>query len=863
MALEINIGEEYKIKIEKTEEFEKSIFKEVYTQATKNVEEIILQANTVSNTKSISNDDYNNVIAFTGERGTGKSSSMISFADALKNKNSKDTFWSETPNLEKTKIKSLDIIDPSLFRNEDKLFEIIISKMFSKFQKKLKKENTIKNDRKRDLIKQFQKVFNNLKVVHNGKSDVYEKEAIEALSDLAFGTNLKENFKKLVDEYLLCMYGIDNSKDKKGFLLIPIDDFDLNISGAYEMLEDIRQFLIQSNVLILIAFKMEQLQDSINNEIIKEYDMIYNFGKDAKVYLSENISNKSNKYLDKLFPLERRFNTPILIENNISSKEMKLYDLQYEIDFKKKLKLEGKEIPKDKVYYKKDQTIEDTFLDLVYDKTKILISKNKFEKNIIIPNTLRDLTNTITLIYRKADINSFKVYLNKEIVSNLSQKEISFFKELETTSNVMLNQFILNWIGENKKDFLNEEIFERGRIIRGRFQLSNKGILTKVKKYYNASFADVLSILRELKNNILVTKTQQSQFLNYLNIYCNIRITEVLNKKDYKNELLNLTNDRLTNNDIKYFPEKRIPNKTSKKRDYFEVYQKPLDLYEYLKQNIKSQEDDQKELTDNYLCIIHFFNFIGKGSVENKTYVEIPEDIKERKGNQYNTITFNAISFLSNITQYNSTIERYVPLNLITSIENSDLYPKLQEWNNNIPKDFFKIYNYSLFDEILKNIQEYSGKNINLELGYGDNLFKFIVEGLKTISKSLSKKYNIDLSSIINNPIINHWKENKENINVLFDLIFEASNNKDELSLKYILEEDYAKVVDAFLKRSKTKLTSGQIPYLITHLNGIENPPNDKLIDKIEQLKKEINDDNFKSVRTKIEFLLKSNTMNG
>ncbi|WP_299122066.1 hypothetical protein [uncultured Tenacibaculum sp.] len=317
MKLGINIGEEYKIKIEKENEFNNSIFKEVYTQAAKNVEEIILQANTVYNTKSISNDDYNNVIAFTGERGTGKSSSMISFADALKNKNSKDTFWNATPNLEKAKIKSLDIIDPSLFRNEDKLFEIIISKMFSKFQKKLKKENTIKNDRKRDLIKQFQKVFNNLKVVHNGKSDVYEKEAIEALSDLAFGTNLKDNFKKLVDEYLLCLYGIDNSMGKKGFLLIPIDDFDLNISGTYEMLEDIRQFLIQSNVLILIACKIEQLQDSINNEILKEYETLFKYKKDNNdLELSEIISNKSNKYLTKLFPIERRLKTPDLLTNH-------------------------------------------------------------------------------------------------------------------------------------------------------------------------------------------------------------------------------------------------------------------------------------------------------------------------------------------------------------------------------------------------------------------------------------------------------------------------------------------------------------------------------------------------------------------
>ncbi|MCD8411792.1 hypothetical protein [Tenacibaculum finnmarkense] len=44
MALEINIGEEYNVKIEKGKEFDESIFKEVYRQAGKCVEEIIIQS---------------------------------------------------------------------------------------------------------------------------------------------------------------------------------------------------------------------------------------------------------------------------------------------------------------------------------------------------------------------------------------------------------------------------------------------------------------------------------------------------------------------------------------------------------------------------------------------------------------------------------------------------------------------------------------------------------------------------------------------------------------------------------------------------------------------------------------------------
>ncbi|MBU3012266.1 hypothetical protein KO506_12690 [Polaribacter vadi] len=858
MALEINIGEEYKIKIEKTEDFEKSIFKEVYTQATKNVEEIILQANTVSSTKSISNDDYNNVIAFTGERGTGKSSSMISFADALKNKKSKDTFWSATPNLEKAKIKSLDIIDPSLFRNEDKLFEIIISKMFSKFQKKLKKENTIKNDRKRDLIKQFQKVFNNLKVVHNGKSDVYEKEAIEALSDLAFGTNLKENFKKLVDEYLLCMYGIDNSKDKKGFLLIPIDDFDLNISGAYEMLEDIRQFLIQSNVLILIAFKMEQLQDSINNEIIKEYDMIFKYGEKANIYLSENISNKSNKYLDKLFPLERRFNTPILIENNISTQKMNLYDSQYEIELKEELNTKDVKVNKDKIYYIKNQTIENTFLGLVYRKTNILIAKNKFEKNIIVPNTLRDLTNTITLIYRESNINSFKTYLNKEIGSNLSQEEVYFFKELDKASNTTLNQFILNWIGINKNGLLFNSDYDPT------FEDENEiSRLTKIKKYYNASFGDVLSVLREIKSNILVTDIKNLQFVSYLKIYYSIRFTELFKNNFNIENLQILTNDRLTNNSIKYFPTIRDKPKGLGRRDYFVINKSPLDLYQYIVDLINEITPNNNNYNEIYLWFTHFLNFIGYGSKDNKYYVNnITDDIKERTGNKYETVTFSAISILNNLNNSDKLIKQYVPHNILVDIKDSNFYLNLKQWNIDLNKDYYLVYNINLFDEILNKLSDYSSSKDSLGDNYGKRLHVYLYDGLKEISEKLSIKYNIDLRDICNNPFFDYWNDNYSVLNGILDSLFNFSSEKSIKSL-YKLDNENLNTINRFIKHSLPSLTKKKLAILINKLAKSKNSPNQRILNELWKLRNSLNNNNLEEIKNDLRDLLNNLKSNG
>jgi hypothetical protein len=868
MALEINIGEEYKIKIEKETEFKDSIFNDIYTQAAKNIDEIISHAHLINKgNHSIGNNDYNNVIAFTGERGTVKSNYMISLSDALKNKNVNDTFWNNTPNIKNSKIKSLDIIDPSLFRNDDKLFEIIISKMFSKFQLKLKnKGNKINEGKKRSLIKKFQEVFNNLKVVHNGKSDVYGKEAIEALSDLAFGTTLKNNFKELVDEYLSCMYSIDNNTDK-GFLLITIDDFDLNISGAYEMLEDIRQFLIQSNVIILIAFKMEQLQDSINNEIIREYEMIFKYGEKARVYLSENLSNKSNKYLDKLFPLERRFNTPSLIENNISSKKMSLYDAQYELKIKSK-----KETIENKIYFIKDQTIENTFLGLVYKKTGLLISKNRFEKNIIVPNTLRDLANTITLIYRKSDVKSFKTYLNKEITSNLLENEVSFFNELDKISNATLNQFILNWIGENKSDLLpkNEKRFEfiESRNRTGRFERIEVehepeiAILTKIKRYYNSSFGDILSLFRELKNNILVTDIKNLQFISYLNIYYSIRYTEFFKEDNSFENLQILTNDRLTNHTIKYFPTIRDKPTGFDRRDYFEIPKKPLEIYDYINDNFNTDKTQRTFNSEMYFWVIHFFNFIGKGSLQSKNYIKITDDIKNRSGNKYETVTFNAISFLSNINNSEKIITQYVSFNLIEEINNSDLYKHLKDWNNTLSKNYYLIYNISLFDEILNKLFDYASNKDSLGDNYGKRLFTYLFEGLNEICDKLSVKYSIDLSQIINNPFFNYWKENEDALNEILHLLFDISSNENTVD-NYILDRQNLNLINRFLSNSLPSLTKMKLSILINKLINSNNPPNHKFIDSAWKIRHNLNNNNIQEKKIEVRDLLNKLKSNG
>ncbi|WP_341220493.1 hypothetical protein [Polaribacter atrinae] len=815
MALEINIGEEYNIKIEKGEEFDESIFKDVYRQAAKCVEEIITQSQK-GIVPSISNDSYNNIIAFTGERGTGKSSSMISFAEALINKkdNSHKTFFTKGKkknkaykNINETEIDSLDVIDPSLFKGDDKLFEIIISKMFSKFQKEITGGVlNISQDDKRKLIKHFQKVFNNLKVVHKGKSDVYDKEAIEALSDLAYGTNLKDNFGKLVDVFLKT---IGKGSD---FILIVIDDFDLNISGAHEMLEDIRQFLIQKNIILFIACKIEQLQDSVNQEIVQNFKTIINNDTIQNVYLSEEVNDKSERYLDKLLPLEKRINTPSFNLNNSSKDVLNIY---------------GEDVDKD-VY--KGKSIEKTILELIYRKTKHIVTSNDFE-NIIIPSTLRNIANVTTFIYREKNIEAYKRVLFKGINSDLKTDYINFFKEIENTPNKSLNQYIVNWIGS-----VNNKILENNRegknfkrllySVRLRSESNNNRhihLITEASNFANVSYADVMLLIRSLEEYRIFSDKDLFKLYSYIKLYYSLRIS-----LSNKTELLELVNGEMTNSELKFLRSEQ----GASDRHEFKIEYKPVDLFKLIEDrrslfNFKENNQPNKEETKEdyntsvelYFWLSFFFTQLGTPALRYRNESEVQhKTIAKKIGNPYQTVTFNALAFLHNTLSTKLVLKRFFPDHNL--VKQTPLFDKIEVWNKKLKENsnYYNIFNFQLFDEFLTELYNKAmDKNLDSNGSFGKDLHNFIVNGLSEVINVFKVKYPyLDLTPILDNPIIKYWNENLEAVTTLLDLIRKIKN-EDEIKKEAIkLTKSYIKNI----KRAKDKPRT--IKVLVNKLNEFE-----------------------------------------
>ena len=141
MKLKIDKTNAFQYKIENGQELFNSIHKDAYVNASKRVFEIINNSkfNLDLKESNLINYDtnYNNIISFMGDRGAGKSTAAISLAEALVRK---ETAFLEEPYasaLREKKIAKLDLIDPSLFQDNDRLIEIIVSKMFNQFMKKI------------------------------------------------------------------------------------------------------------------------------------------------------------------------------------------------------------------------------------------------------------------------------------------------------------------------------------------------------------------------------------------------------------------------------------------------------------------------------------------------------------------------------------------------------------------------------------------------------------------------------------------------------------------------------------------------------------------------------------------------------
>lgn len=394
-------GEEFKVSV-KEEINENDIFIDEYRRAMAMLDEIVMASNNeIENMKHKDlkwkqSEFENNIIAFCGDRGEGKSSAMMTFINAVRRQAKKQigteegNLFSMYKNLQNMSFVEPIVIDPSLFDDVHNVLDIVLAKIFRDFYEQYDRDNQCIDERRREqLLDQFQKVYRYISLINNQKQmldDEFDYEGnISKLTKLGESTNLKEELIRLISYYLEFLGGGKENQQ----LIIAIDDLDLCSANAYKMTEQIRKYLIIPHVTIVMCVRIEQLELCIREKNLHDF-VRSSQNKEENIYkqLNVEVQNMAERYVAKLIPKARRIYLP-KVQN------FEEVHIVYKIRNKEEIIWDSGE----------SNNMVREVLDLIYARTGMRFLPEKGEISYLLPDNLRDMINWIVLLAELREVD--------------------------------------------------------------------------------------------------------------------------------------------------------------------------------------------------------------------------------------------------------------------------------------------------------------------------------------------------------------------------------------------------------------------------------------------------------------------------
>lgn len=480
------VGEETKPVVENLKRLKESIFSYHIDKSIHLIDEHL----SVDPKEANDAQDYvNNIIAFVGERGAGKTScmcSVISILQELQNKKAYNTSFDNLKTLPQKRIHALKLIDPSFFDAVHNILEIIIGGMYNRTSRDLSTSITVdKENEARKLLKSFQAIKRDMLYVD--KNTRFERdEELEELSLLAAGVDLRTGIQKLIADYL--------SYFNSDVLLISIDDIDLNVKLAYEMVEQIRKYLILPNVMILMAVKIDQLSMVIQENLSKQFDQALKH--DTRILTGNDISEMAERYINKLIPIESRIYIPspdVFFGNSLVIKD------------------------RENVVFEAD-TVRDAIPSLIFTKCRYLFYNTRGTTSPIVPRNLRDLRLLLQMLIKMKDYSEVKPINMTEALGNKQQFKRYFFSTWLDSLEVDVRSVAIKLINETEPTLFNKKVID---LIRNMYADATSKELKSHKMYF-----DIDSAMAKDANEIKV----EDNFRNILepkNLAYNISIGDV------------------------------------------------------------------------------------------------------------------------------------------------------------------------------------------------------------------------------------------------------------------------------------------------------------------------------------------------
>ena len=374
---------QYGVVIEEKDEINNSLFCEIYNDAANNVADIIVEQKCTRNELFL-----NPCVAFVGKRGTGKSSAMCSFANLLEHVNTNTNTWIKDNEIREIISKSmfyvLPAIDTANMDKKETILSTVSSEMFNIYNKK-SKDITI--DNRRIFIESAMKVNNTAMLKTSGE---WTKQGDKLLLETDNVVHLKVLFEKMVRDYLTI---VENNSSENSYLVIQLDDLDMNICNSFAIMEEIRNILSVKNVIVLLSVDIEQLKTVLTINFSESLHSKYNetVGRCA----NKTSKDLSYKYIEKLLPINRRHYMPELSIEQLGTHLSKNFlDDEDKNWFKMQLVSREGDTP----------TILDAVMHLIWRKTMIIPMCNENKDYMLLPHNLRSLCNLVVFLRNMKDV---------------------------------------------------------------------------------------------------------------------------------------------------------------------------------------------------------------------------------------------------------------------------------------------------------------------------------------------------------------------------------------------------------------------------------------------------------------------------
>ena len=346
-----------------------------------------------------------NIIAFAAPRGGGKTATMLSFSQILSEGFRKGSVNSDVDNSFLNDMKCgqeeqpdawmarccflpLTPVAPAVLEGEQNILNVVWSRLYRYAERLLSEHRSdrIKEAQKNEIRRSLRKVLSGIKGIKEPEKKF--SGDLASMQDVCDGLSLSRHFHVLVQNILKLAVGEQDINDR--YLVIQLDDADSKMQRVYEVLEDVRKYLMIPNLVILMSVDQNCMSDVVFQDNLNCFpDLI----KIDPVRLSQDLSRISNKYIDKLIPPTHMIQLPLLHQIVIQWGDM--------------LRLQYVDQDNKHVYgwiEKGELELETAILMLIYRKTGILFVKPGHYLHNMVPRTLRGFGQFLTHLDSMPDI---------------------------------------------------------------------------------------------------------------------------------------------------------------------------------------------------------------------------------------------------------------------------------------------------------------------------------------------------------------------------------------------------------------------------------------------------------------------------